>query len=262
MIEAALILAGGKGTRLKEVTRDQVPKPLVEVLPGITMLDLSIKGLISVGIGTIVISVSHLREQILEYIDSKYKGWNLDVLVEDEALGTGGSIKNFITRGQNVPFASLAADNYLEYRAFSEYFKEADQIISRAILYWAATFDPSYSQVPNNIWAKMVDGGSMRMVACTSGLPQNIIASINRQFLGDNRYSNVTSAGIAVVNPDQFFAETQLEKLPFCIYKQLVPRWALEGKPIFVGLPNNPTPVIDMGTPERLEVVRNLLRNQ
>lgn len=262
MVETALILAGGKGTRLKEFTHDQVPKPLVEVVPGVTMLDLAIRGLINVGIGTIVISVSHLREQISEYIESKYKGWNLDVLVENDALGTGGSIRNFISKGQNVPFASLPADNYLEYQAFRGYFRDADQIISGAILYWAGTTDSTYSQVPNNIWVRNEGNGLMKMVACTSGLSQELVASINKRFLGNNQYSNITSAGITVVNPGEYIKKTASEEPPFCIYKELVPRWALAGEPIYVGLPDRHTLVIDMGTPERLETVRKLLNNQ
>lgn len=254
MIETALILAGGKGTRLREVTQDTVPKPLVEVLPGITMLDLTIAGLLDVGVDTIVLSISHLRQQMLEYIHQHYADWNLDVLVEDEELGTGGSIRNFIQQGQNMPFVITPADHYLEWDSTAQFLAEADSYLPDALLYWAVTYQDQYSQVRKNLWIDRLTG---QIVHCTTGQPEEQRRQIDQEMRGLERYVNLTSAGIVTINSSNFAQETAQLTAPFCLYKYILPVWVEQGLPVFAGLVD--TDVIDMGTPERLAVVREML---
>lgn len=87
----AVIMAGGKGVRLKPYTND-TPKPMLE-LAGKPILAHNIDRLLSYGIKNIYISVNHLKEQIISYVQKNYSGANIKFVEETEPLGTIGSIK-------------------------------------------------------------------------------------------------------------------------------------------------------------------------
>lgn len=86
----AVILAGGKGTRLREITAE-VPKPLVPVL-GKPVLEYQIECLKRSGVNDIVLVVGHLGDQIEDYFgDGSRFGVRIRYFVETTPLGTAGS---------------------------------------------------------------------------------------------------------------------------------------------------------------------------
>jgi len=88
----ALILAGGKGTRLKPITHE-IPKPLV-LLQGKPLLEYSLDLFKKFGIKDILISVGFMKEKIKEHFgDGKRFGVNITYIEEDEPLGTAGPLK-------------------------------------------------------------------------------------------------------------------------------------------------------------------------
>lgn len=88
----ALILAGGKGTRLHSITNDEIPKPMAE-LKGKPILRYAIDKLKENGITEIFISVSHLKEKIMDYFgNGSAFGVKIEYLIENEPLGSGGSL--------------------------------------------------------------------------------------------------------------------------------------------------------------------------
>ncbi len=88
---AALIMAGGRGERLKPLT-DMQPKPMLKVGDK-PIIEHNIDRLISCGIKDIFISVNYLKEQIMSYFgDGSDKGVNIYYIVESEALGTLGAL--------------------------------------------------------------------------------------------------------------------------------------------------------------------------
>ena len=91
-LTTALILAGGKGTRLHEITKDEIPKPMA-LINGRPILEYAINSLVSYGISQIYVSVGHLHEKIEEYFkDGANFGCHIDYLIEDVPLGSGGSL--------------------------------------------------------------------------------------------------------------------------------------------------------------------------
>lgn len=70
-IRTAVILAAGKGTRLKSVTGDSFPKPLTP-LNGIPIIEYSIKALIDADVKEIFIGCGHMIESF-EYLEEEYK---------------------------------------------------------------------------------------------------------------------------------------------------------------------------------------------
>lgn len=87
----AIILAGGRGTRLAPLT-DLTPKPLLEVA-GRPILDYVVGQLIRYGFREIVFTAGYLAEQI-ERRANQYKDIKAVCIAEKEALGTAGAVKN------------------------------------------------------------------------------------------------------------------------------------------------------------------------
>jgi len=88
----AVILAGGRGKRLKPIT-DYVPKPLIP-LNNIPILEWQIRYLKKFGINEVIICTGYKTDQIKNFLKTKNNlGINIEYSVEKSPLGTGGAIK-------------------------------------------------------------------------------------------------------------------------------------------------------------------------
>ncbi len=92
VIRQACILVGGKGTRLGNLTRT-LPKPLLEIAPSTSFLDLIISELARQGFTDLVLLAGHLGDVVRERYEGRTIGpARLRVLVEPEPRGTGGAL--------------------------------------------------------------------------------------------------------------------------------------------------------------------------
>ena len=90
-IDVAVIMAGGKGSRLRSITNDEIPKPMVPV-DGKPLLEYQVGKLKSYGIKKIVMIVGHLGEKIVDHFKGgKNFGVEIDYIFEKEPLGTAGA---------------------------------------------------------------------------------------------------------------------------------------------------------------------------
>jgi len=88
----AVIQAGGKGTRLKSLTKDKLPKPLLKI-NGRPMIEWQIENAQKYGIREFVLIVGHLGEKIKEYFqDGARLGIHLTYIEEKEPLGSAGAL--------------------------------------------------------------------------------------------------------------------------------------------------------------------------
>lgn len=88
----AVILAGGKGTRLKPYTTT-LPKPLVPVGER-PILGIVLDQLHSAGVNKITITVNHLAELIMAFFgDGSKFGLEIEYSLEDKPLGTVAPVK-------------------------------------------------------------------------------------------------------------------------------------------------------------------------
>ena len=86
-----VIMAGGKGTRLRPLTND-CPKPMLDIA-GKPMLEIIINQFVVHGFKNFYISVNYLKDQIIDYFgDGSRFGISIQYLIENEPLGTAGSL--------------------------------------------------------------------------------------------------------------------------------------------------------------------------
>lgn len=117
VLTQAMILAAGKGTRLRPLTLE-TPKPLVEV-GGQPLIVWHIKALQAAGITDITINASWLADKLMQALgDGAEYGVKLHWSVEDdEPLETAGGIFNALQTGklQDAPFILVNSDVWTTY---------------------------------------------------------------------------------------------------------------------------------------------------
>ena len=89
-----VILAGGLGTRLRQVVSDK-PKVLAEV-NGRPFLDYVLDQIDRAGIRSAILCIGYLGNQIIERYGNRYKNVQLVYSSEDVQLGTGGAVANAV----------------------------------------------------------------------------------------------------------------------------------------------------------------------
>lgn len=92
MVKTAIILAGGKGERLKPYTNDR-PKPMVEI-GGKPILEYQLEQLKLAGVEQVIFTLSYKKEAVMDWVGdgSKY-GLKVTYSIEETPLGRGGAIK-------------------------------------------------------------------------------------------------------------------------------------------------------------------------
>ncbi len=91
----AIVLAGGLGTRLREVVKD-LPKPMARVKDK-PFLEYILNYLNKNGITRVILSVGYKWDTIKEYFGNKFKKIEIIYSIENEPLGTGGALKKALS---------------------------------------------------------------------------------------------------------------------------------------------------------------------
>jgi NDP-sugar pyrophosphorylase family protein len=92
-INTALVLAGGRGERLRPLT-DDVPKPMVHVR-GTPIIEHHLRWLCNQGIRRAVLLTGYKHEIIQDYFSThRIDGLLVECVYEEEPLGRGGAIRN------------------------------------------------------------------------------------------------------------------------------------------------------------------------
>jgi len=112
----AIILAGGRGKRLRPIT-DYIPKPLV-CIKNIPIIEWQIKYLKKYGVNEVIICTGYKTKMIENYLSMKNIGLKIKFSIEKSPLGTGGAIKKagrmindksfFVINGDTITNIDLA----------------------------------------------------------------------------------------------------------------------------------------------------------
>jgi NDP-mannose synthase len=114
----AIILAGGKGTRLRPYTT-LIPKPMVPLGGRMSILEVVLKQMGKSGFSHVTLAVNHLSHLIMAYFgDGSRWGIKLDYSLEDEPLSTIGPLTliNDLPENFLVMNGDILCD--LDYRKF------------------------------------------------------------------------------------------------------------------------------------------------
>lgn len=108
----AVILAGGFGTRLREVVPD-LPKPMAPVA-GNPFLEIVVRSLADKGFRRVVFSLGFMAEKISGYFGPCFAGMELAYVVEDKPLGTGGAVRLALDSCQQDHVFVFNGDTFLD----------------------------------------------------------------------------------------------------------------------------------------------------
>ena len=181
-IKSAVILCGGKGTRLQPITYE-IPKTLIPV-QGRPLIDHLFDLLKRHGIRNTVLSVGHQKEKIKKHIDDGFRfGMNVSYCEEDEPLGTAGALG--LLKGSNMiptePFIVSNGDELknIDIDEMFEAHKNSNALVTIALT--------------------AVDNPSVYGVARLSG---NQILEFVEKPSPEKTPSNFINAGFYIIEPD------------------------------------------------------------
>lgn len=220
----AMILAAGLGSRLQPIT-NKLPKPLVEV-GGISMIERLINKLVSFGVSEFVINVSYLGDQIKEALQSINAISKIIFIDEPFPYGTGGALVNAKDFLGSDPFILSTADII-----FDLDFHKLPSTIESAHL--VAVKNPEHNQ-----------SGDFSMKA-------------NSVFINDE-INDFTYSGVSILNPNILDMHLS-RKYPFDLWNTIL-------KPLIaksmVSAHFDDSLWIDVGTEDRLNLARNVLKDE
>jgi dTDP-glucose pyrophosphorylase len=104
----ALVLAGGKGSRLRDHLTER-PKPLLEV-GGKRLMDFSLQNAVAAGVGQVVVVVSAFTEEVVNHYGSSYRGIPLTYKIQSEPKGVVHAIECAAGALAGADFMLMLAD--------------------------------------------------------------------------------------------------------------------------------------------------------
>lgn len=233
----AVIMAGGKGTRLSEVTKNLIPKPMAKI-NGVPLIEHMIVNLYKNGIDDIVIVVGYMGRIIENHIGD---GKRLNVLVryvrEEEPLGTAGAffyLKDIIKSDFVLLYADVIMD--IDFNRMYHYFLQKE---AEAVLFVHPNAHPYDSDLV------MID--SQKRI-------------IGFDYKGKTRnydYDNIVNAGAFILSPMVLGYITKLEKKDF--EKDILAEMVRHDKAVYAYYSSEY--IRDVGTPERLMKAEQDYRN-
>lgn len=224
----AVIMAGGKGERLRPLT-EKTPKPLLKVGEK-AIIDHNIDRLLSYGVKHINVTVNYLGEQLEEHFSEPRGDVKVQTVREPKFFGTIGSIK-FVKEFYNDTILVMNSDLFtnINYEDFFIHFKEHDADMSVAAV-------PYTVSVPYGIFD--LEGRNI----------QGLIEKPTYNYYANAGIYLIKKSALNEIPDDSFFNATDLiEKL------------ISEGKKV-IRFPLNGT-WIDIGNPQEYQKANELVKH-
>jgi D-glycero-alpha-D-manno-heptose 1-phosphate guanylyltransferase len=146
----AIVLAGGFGTRLREVVPD-LPKPMAPIA-GRPFLEILLESLARKGFKRVILSLGFMSEKISGFFGPRFAAIDLIYVVEDQPLGTGGAARLALEQAKADHVFVFNGDTFLDL--------EVDQVESQWITH----------HKPIMIAREVADTSRFGRLACEDGL--------------------------------------------------------------------------------------------
>ncbi len=227
-LKKAVILAGGKGTRLAEI-RDDIPKPMMPVA-GKPLLEYQMEMCAAQGIEHVTLLVNHLKESIVDHFGHSFKNIQIEYFEEKEPLGTVGGIAE-ISDSIHEDILVLYGDVMMEMDLHRLYaFHQKKNSEATLVIH------------PND---HPYDSDLVEL-----GPNDEVVRFLSKPHPDDLRYHNAVNAAAYVFSPNVL---SRLEKgVKADFGKDIFPKWVGDVKMYGYSTPEY---LKDMGTPDRLQKV-------
>lgn len=236
-----VIMAGGKGTRISSVASD-IPKPMIKI-DGVPVLEREICCLREQGFTDLILTVSHMSEQIIGYFgDGSRLGVNIEYFVEEQPLGNAGAL--FKLRDKlTEDFLLLNADAVfdIDFNRFVDYHRKKGGLVTLFT-------HPNSHPYDSGLLIADGDGTALKWLAKEDQRPQ--------------WYRNRVNAGLHVISPkaldmsgidaDSVGNEKDGKIVKVDLDRQILKPLCGTGKMFCY---DSPEYVKDMGTPDRYAAV-------
>ena len=229
-----VILAGGKGTRLKDRLGD-LPKPLIDVC-GLPLLERQILLAKHYGFDQVLILVNHKGQQIVDFCVDK-KNWQISVECVDDLvpLGTAGAVLNVLDRLED-DFLVMYGDTMLDVDL--KRFCDAHQQLTTH----AATLFLHPNDHPHD--SDLVEMDELGFVTQFHPYPHQ----------NGHYYPNLVNAALYCVRKSSLLPYRREIRSEVDFGKHLFPQMIRDG--VELRGYNSPEYIKDCGTPERIDKVR------
>lgn len=237
-IDVAVIMAGGKGSRLRSITNDEIPKPMVPV-DGKPLLEYQVEKLKEYGIKKIIMIVGHLGEKIMDHFkDGKDFGVDIDYIVEKEPLGTAGAFYYLKDKTDAKDFLLIFGDVFFDIdfdRMEDFHFKNA-ALTTLLAHPNGHPYDSDLIQTDDN---------------------GKVIGFDSKNNVRDYWYDNMVNAGMYVINRELLELVKEPVKIDF--EKDILANQVKNGANIYAY--HSPEYVKDVGTVDRINATVEELKN-
>mgnify|MGYP001315866764 CR=1 FL=1 len=232
-MKQAVILAGGKGTRLKSELGN-LPKALVNI-GGKPLLELQLNQLKKYGFNNIILLLNHESSQIIEFCKSN-DNWNLDIkfIIEEYPMGTAGAVINAYEHLEN-DFLIVYGDTLFQINIDKFYKFHIKNKNTNASLFLHPNDHPQDSD--------LVEIDNKNRITFFHPYPHK----------KDKYYRNLVNAAFYFINKKSLNKWRHNKEL-LDFGKHIFPKLLLD-KQILMGY-NSPEYIKDCGTPKRIKSVR------
>ena len=219
-------MAGGQGTRLASLTKNEIPKSLYPIA-GRPILEWQLEQLKRYGITEVTIVVGKLGDLIKEHLgDGSGFGMKISYITEQEPLGTAGSLYYL---KENEPFIFMMGDIFFDFdiRRMAAFHREKDAFVTLLAHPNMHPYDSDLVVTDND---------------------DRVLRFDSKHNVRDYWYDNLVNAGIFIMDPK--ICEYVKEPKKLSLEKDLL-SGIMEKEKIYAY--RTPEFIRDVGTPDRVE---------
>ncbi len=198
MINTAIILAGGFGTRLQSVVND-VPKPMAPV-NGIPFLNYQLNYLKYYGITQVILSVGYLAEIVKNFYKDSFNGISISYANELTPLGTGGGIRLALEKVESKQAIVLNGDSFFDVD-LNEFYRNHYS--------HEAEFSLAVRKVPNANRYGAIELGKYFLPSHVSHSVSDYYKVNSFKEKTTNEGEGVINGGVYILNKKEFFKHTK-----------------------------------------------------